>query len=59
MLRTDGRREVPKPTPSDMGRSPNIVLMLGQRRRRWTNIKTMLGERPVSDGIVKDCNIVH
>ena len=29
--------------PSNSTRSPNAVLMLGQRRRRWPNIKTSLG----------------
>ena len=26
-------------------RSSNVVLLLGERRRRWLNIKTTLGER--------------
>ena len=28
---------------ANMKNWPNVVLMLGQRRRRWTNIKTTLG----------------
>ena len=32
---------------SDTRRSPDVVLMLGQRRRRWPNIKAALGERLV------------
>ena len=34
-------------TPANTGHSPNAVSMLGQRRRRWANIKTALGECPV------------
>ena len=34
-------------SPSKQGHSPNVVLMLGQRRRRWANIETVLGECPV------------
>ena len=30
--------------PANKGRSLNIVLMLGQRLRRWPNIKTSLGQ---------------
>ena len=32
--------------PANTGHSPNAVSMLGQRRRRWTNIETALGECP-------------
>ena len=32
--------------------SPNAVSMLGQRRRRWTNIETSLGECSVFAGII-------
>ena len=30
--------------PNNTSHSPDAVLMLGQRRRRWTNIETELGE---------------
>ena len=30
--------------PANSVHSPNAGLMLGQRRRRWSNIKTVLGE---------------
>ena len=30
---------------------PDVVLMLGQRRRRWANIKTTLGQHLVSTGL--------
>ena len=30
--------------PANTGHSPNAVSMLGQRRRRWTNIETALDE---------------
>ena len=33
--------------PTNTVHSPNFVLMLGQRRRRWANIETALGECPV------------
>ena len=33
--------------PNNIRHSPDAVLMFGQRRRRWTNIKTALGECPV------------
>ena len=33
--------------PANMGHSPNAVSMLGQRRRRWANIDTALGEFPM------------
>ena len=32
--------------------STNVDLMLGQRRRRWTNIKSVLAQRPIFAGIV-------
>ena len=35
---------------ANMRRWPKAVLMLGQRRRRWTNIKTALGQRLKPDG---------
>ena len=40
----------PPPTPANTGHSHNAVSMLGQRRRRWTNIDTALGECPVFTG---------
>ena len=30
--------------PANTGHSPNVVSMLGQRRRRWANIETALGD---------------
>ena len=36
--------------PANTSRSPNVGLMLDQRRRRWTNIKPTLGERLVLAG---------
>ena len=36
--------------PANTGYSPNAVSMLGQRRRRWANIETALGEFPMFDG---------
>ena len=36
---------------SPTGRSTNAVLMLGQRRRRWTNIKTALDQHLVFAGL--------
>ena len=30
--------------PTSIRHSPNVGLMLGQRRRRWANIKPTLGE---------------
>ena len=41
-------------TPANTGHSPNAVSMLGQRRRRWANIETALGECPVFAGTPKD-----
>ena len=35
---------------SNTDRSPNVVLILGQRRRRCTNIKITLGKRSVFAG---------
>ena len=35
---------------ANTGHSPNAVSMLGQRRRRWANIETALGECPVFAG---------
>ena len=31
------------PRPANTRRAPNVVLMLGHRRRRWTNIKASCG----------------
>ena len=39
-------------SPAKTGHSPNAVSMLGQRRRRWPNIETALGERLVFGGIL-------
>ena len=36
---------------ANTGHSPDAVLMLGQRRRRWANIETALGENPVFVGL--------
>ena len=38
--------------PANTEHLPNVVLMLGQRRRRWANIETAFGECPVFAGIV-------
>ena len=35
---------------ANTGHSPDAVSMLDQRRRRWTNIETALGECPVFSG---------
>ena len=32
------------------GHWPNVVLMLGQRRRRWPSLKAILGQWPTSSG---------
>ena len=37
----------PREFPSHTRRLPNVALMLGQRRRQWPNIETILGERLV------------
>ena len=40
------------------GHSLNAVSMLGQRRRRWANIETALGECPVFVGLpISQCKI--
>ena len=36
--------------PAHTGHSPDVVSMSGQRRRRWANIETALGECPVCAG---------
>ena len=36
---------------ANMRQSPNVVSLLGQRRRRWTNIEMTLGECLVFAGI--------
>ena len=41
--------------PANTVRWNNDVLMLGQRRRRWANIKTLLFQRVVFAGMVLDC----
>ena len=43
---------------ANTGNSPNVVLMLAQRLRRWPNIKTALGECPVLAGMLLD-NVSH
>ena len=43
--------------PVNTRRLPNAGLMLGQRRRRWANIKAALGERLVFAGIRRDPHI--
>ena len=42
--------------PANTRRSPNVVLMSGQRRRWWPNIKTTLGERLVFAGLAICCH---
>ena len=37
---------------ANTGHSPNAVYMLAQRLRRWPNIKTALGECPVSVSVI-------
>ena len=37
--------------PANTGHSLNAVSMLGQRRRRWANIETVLSECPVFSGL--------
>ena len=39
-------------SPENTEHSPNVVSMLGQRQRRWTNIETALGECSVFAGSV-------
>ena len=39
--------------PANMRLSPNVGTMLGQRRRRWTNIEPTLGERLVLEWFVR------
>ena len=46
---------LPATFPANTGRSINVVLMLGQRRRRWANIKTTLVKRPVFAGCMLVC----
>ena len=43
-------KNIPYRYSSKHGHLPKVVLMLGQRRRRWTNIKTAFGECPVFAG---------
>ena len=40
--------------PANKGRSLNGVLMLGQRLRRWPNIKTSLGQYLIFLGWLND-----
>ena len=40
--------------PANTKRLPNAGLMMGQRRRRWHNIKQALGDRLVFAGIYPD-----
>ena len=37
----------PEAIRANTGGSANVSLMLGQRRRRWTDIKPILAQRPV------------
>ena len=39
--------------PGNTRRLPNVVLMLRQRHRRWTTIKTALGQCPLFAGMVR------
>ena len=41
-----------RPLPANTRHRPNAVLMLGQCRRRWTNIKTTLGQCLVFVGLL-------
>ena len=43
-------QSIVKKTPENTGRLPNADLMLCQRLRRWPNIKSALGRRPVLAG---------
>ena len=36
---------------ANIGQSPNVVSMLGQRRRGWANVETALGEFPMFTGV--------
>ena len=45
--------EIMSPIRANTGHSHNAVSMLGQRRRRWANIETALGEFPVFAGILQ------
>ena len=40
-----------KPSDQRVKHQVNVVLMLGQRRRRWTSIKPTLRKRPVCAGM--------
>ena len=39
--------------PGNTRRLPNVVLLLRQRHRRWTTIKTALGQCPLFAGMVR------
>ena len=43
--------------PANSKHLPNAVSMLGQRRRRWANIETALGECPVFAGIYVNIHV--
>ena len=47
--------------PVNKSRRPNALLMLGQGRRRWTNVKTAVGQRLCLQGfwnIVRDNYVI-
>ena len=50
---TDQQGSVINNAPAKIGHSPNAVLILDQRRRRWANIKPALVERLVFAGTLK------
>ena len=43
-LETGGAKRHRIAVQANTGLSPNAVSMLGQRRRRWANIETVLGK---------------
>ena len=43
--------------PDDTGLSPDVVSMLGQRRRRWSNIEKTSGQNPALAGQMRD--LIH
>ena len=44
--------------PANTSRWPNVGLMLGQRRRRWANIKPTLGQHLVFEGLNSNCGCI-
>ena len=39
--------------PVNKSRRPNVLLMLGQRHKRWNNVKIAVGQRLFFAGILK------